>query len=481
MTDSIADLLHQFASGPAIEDRWTAARQLMAAKKLAKAVGTPMLDAGFDALGVEAKNGEGLNRLLSVDLLVRLPSFVKKLKPKANELLTKALTRELPPLSLVKGTKGLPAEAKPAEIRENVAYALTYAPDQWILPYVLRALTEEDRSQRCRLELVRQLAARDKSIGGWLSQMAEQPALENLSRTAGIDNAVSRLRDLAAALAEVIRKDRVQLTASVAAGLALARLCQRTVQLSPRASVPARLDVAASEVTALLDELLAARLTLIAEPDAYAILDIFRKWWEPLRYPDSLNIALLPILDKLLTAITLRARMGQRSEQLVLRLRQAMADPQEVEQELAQLADGETGLSPEIDDWLRGRKRTTSPATEALRRALQSVSQEEATVSIAPLLLEADEALASIDSGSTEDLADHIRRLSTGIKSITSQRGLEIVGLPGDVVEFSASAHQTTSGILPAEPRVRIVRPMVVRRRKGGGQDILVKALVTDI
>ena len=87
MTISIADLLHQFASGPTIEDRWTAARQLMAAKKLAKAVDTPMVDAGFDALGVEAKNGEGLNRLLSVDLLVRLSSFVKKLKPKNYRLI----------------------------------------------------------------------------------------------------------------------------------------------------------------------------------------------------------------------------------------------------------------------------------------------------------------------------------------------------------------------------------------------------------
>ena len=98
----------------------------------------------------------------------------------------------------------MPPEAKAAEVRENVAVALAYASGDWVLRYVVRALAEEDRSQRCRLELTRQLAAREKSVLLWLTRLGEQPAIKNLRDSVGIDNAVSRLRDIAAAFADVV-------------------------------------------------------------------------------------------------------------------------------------------------------------------------------------------------------------------------------------------------------------------------------------
>lgn len=480
MTIPATALLGRFASGPTIEDRWTAARQLMAAKELTSVIDSREFEAGFSAVGDEAKAADGVPRLLAVDLIVRLSNFVKKLKPKAEKLLADALEHELPPTSLISDTKNLPAEAKPAELRENVAVALTQASGEWVLPYILRALAEEDRSQRCRLELARQLAVRDKSVDDWFAKLGEQLSREKLATHSGFEIAVARLRNLSAALADVIRQERVLLAVSEAAGRELARLCRRIVPLPSQTAIPARLGAAAAEVARLLDELFAARLILIVEPDTYAVLEVFQRWWQPLPYPDPLETALQPILDKLVTGITWRARVGQRSEHLALRLRQAVGKTKDAQKMLTQIAATETGLFPEIDDWLRGRSRVSSSTAEALAGALRGVASEDVTVALAPILLDAIQAEASLKSGSSEDLADSLRRLSTRIKAIASQRGLEVVGQPGDVVEYSPSAHESRSGNTPAEPRVRIVRPMVVRRRQDGGQDILVKALVVE-
>lgn len=480
MAASTAQLLERFSGGPTVEDRWTAARQLMAVRELVRVVDRPEFQTGFKALGQEAKTGEGIERLLAVELLVRLSSFVKKLKPEASNLLKDALEEQLPLLSLVAEAKDLPDGAKPAEIRENVALSLTHASNDWVLHYILRAFAEEDRSRRCRLELARQLASREKSIDRWLEALAEESQLRSLSKNSGVDSAVTKLRDLAKSLAETIRKNRDQLTGSMAAGQALAHLSARTVQLSRRAPIPSHLDSAAVEVAGLLDELLTALPGLSAEPKAYAVVEIFRNWWQPLPYPERLQQALAPIVDKLLGRITSLAREKKLSEDLSLRLRQALGNPEEATRMLAQIADRETGLAPEIHDWLRGKKRTTSAAAGALRRALQSVSSEDIIAAIAPLFLEAEEAVASFEKDSPEEMADHLRRLATRIRSLATHRGLEIVGEPGEVVQYSPSAHETLTGIIPREPSVQILRPMVIRRRQDGGEDILVKALVSE-
>ena len=70
---------------------------------------------------------------------------------------------------------------KPAEVRENVAEALKDASDDWVLPYVFRALGDEDRSQRCRLALAREIAAQEQSIDSWFERLLDpvRPRLED--------------------------------------------------------------------------------------------------------------------------------------------------------------------------------------------------------------------------------------------------------------------------------------------------------------
>lgn len=119
-------------SGSTISERWTGARLLMAEKKLNDFVGTESFDRVWSDLIQGIERSDELERLLYVDLVIRISSFIKKLKRKVEAQLPLALSRPLPCLAQVSNTKALPDEAKPAEIRENVALALAYADGDYI-------------------------------------------------------------------------------------------------------------------------------------------------------------------------------------------------------------------------------------------------------------------------------------------------------------------------------------------------------------
>src|SRR5688572_13032978 len=125
MPFEVTDSLQHFARAESIAERWIAARELMARREIQKAKDTDDFSAGWQAVVSGVSTSEGVARLLHVDLLVRLSSFVRQLKASARSALTNALQHPLPDLDLVTSTRSLPADAKPAEIRENIAIALS--------------------------------------------------------------------------------------------------------------------------------------------------------------------------------------------------------------------------------------------------------------------------------------------------------------------------------------------------------------------
>jgi hypothetical protein len=137
------------------------------------------------------------------------------------------------------------------------------------------------------------------------------------------------------------------------------------------------------------------------------------------------------------------------------------------------------GLSTDIQDWLKGNRRMASSTADAVFETLQEVADQDMLVAVASLLAETVDMHLAGGSPSS-DAGGQLQRLLNRINSIASQQRLEIVGRPGDIVDFSPTAHDTATHALPSEPRVKIVRPMVVRKRRDGGQDVLVKALVTE-
>ena len=149
-------------------------------------------------------------------------------------------------------------------------------------------------------------------------------------------------------------------------------------------------------------------------------------------------------------------------------------------QQLRQIADEETGLPAEIDDWLRGRVRKSHADTRTVAASLQAVAKEDLTQHVAKLLLDAEEAVDATTDISDSNSTHHVRRLIKSVKSLASQLRLETVGNEGDFVEYLPLAHETTSGQRPADSRVEIIRPMVVRKRRDGSEDIILRAIVSE-
>lgn len=455
MGEEVPELLNTIANSLSLNEVWNAARSLMRNKMRGSAADNPLLLEGLRRLGEWTARDNEVNRLIAIDLLVRIPASIKKVARTAKPIREEALRSAIPPLSVIFEKKELPEGAEPAEVRENVAKALADASGDWVLPYSFRAF----------------IAQRTTNIDEWFDRILAENSIQNLSERLGIEVGAVRLRDIALAFAETIRVRRYRLQLTTRVGRFLSNLVRTLVPLRPRDTLPKRGTDAACAVVGLLDELLAVRLTLMDEPEFYEVLEPLRRWWGQKKYPAKLEEALTPIVDKVLAGIVFRARGGQRSESLMLRLRQAINDDSETNHKLAALAKTEAGLSPDVQDWLLRIGRKASSTGSEGSRLLTAVAEERFIRALAPAFL------LAATTGAVQNDKD-VARLTEIVKNIGTQFGLEIVGKAGDVVEFSPAAHEHIEGGTPNEHRVTLVQPPVLRRRVDGGNDIIMRGLV---
>jgi len=466
-----------FVQGGTVWLKWDAARRLMAARQMQAAAARPEFQSAFNELGGICAQGHGTDQLLAIALVVRISELVKgELKVAAAEVLSKALTNQPDPFWTISDTKEVPTEAKPSEIRENIALALTHASGSWVIQYVIEALAREDKSARCRLELCRQLVLREPQLSRWIEMLNAQPWSE-IWKTESSDRA-GRLRDLAGAMTITMRSTRTAIAVDENTGPALATLMQKLLLVSPRLPRPPRLADACLATVELLDEILATEFTLIADPESYAPLAVLSRWWQSSSYPAQLSEALVSIARKLTSAIRLRARLGQRSETLSLRLRQALGSESAAADALASIAQSETGLDPAIEDWLCGRERESSSTSAAVGSLLSEFAGHGIAGSVAPLLLDCTEAMEAAARSNDLNAASELRRLCGRIQSLAVELKLGVIGRPGEMTEFNSAVHRTLDGSIPSEPMVRIIRPIVIQRHADGSQEVVERAVV---
>ena len=280
-----------FVHGLDVSSKWDAARRLMAAKQMQSAAGKDEFRTSFRDLGNIAIEGTGIDQLLAIALIVRISELVKgELRKDAAHMLSQALRRTIDGLWTISESRKLSFENKPSEIRENIALALTHASGTWIVPYVIEAIAREEKSSRCRLELVRQLAARNSHVTEWLNMLNEFQWLD-LWDTETFDRA-GRLRELAIAIAAILRESRNALAVDEKTGPALATLVQKIVPISSRVPRNTKLIDAALAVVELVDEILATEYTLIADPEAYSPIAMISRWWQSPSYPQAVEESL---------------------------------------------------------------------------------------------------------------------------------------------------------------------------------------------
>ena len=463
--------LEAFGSTPSVLGKWNAARRLMAARSLNAVIDKSNFVDGISALETFGREGTDIDRLLSVGLLVRLNNSLQG-NPALQYAINTATQVKLPPLSSLAEVSDQIAHLKPAELRENVAQSLSFVDAPWALDYAIENFVEEDRSLNCMTELCRQIARRNPNVTWWHAQTNQELANKSRPNQQG----EKRLQDICAVMARVVRDMRRTLSVDEATGVELAKLCSKLVPFDKNRAPRKGHENAASEVAGLVDEMFYVNLALLGEPKAYAVLPIIQRWWAPLPLPDSVREGFRPVIEKLVDAIRMLARADRRSEGLVDRLRQFLGY-RAASELLLGIANEEVGLSEDVDRWLRGREipRPTD-ASSAAADDLKRVREFEAVRELAPLIREAHQISTAVSSNGNE--ADVLSRIQVGLLAFASRRGIQVIGEPGDVVEYSGAAHETVDGTQPPEPKVTVVHPMVVLRRKDGSTDILLKALV---
>jgi len=465
------------AASSTISDRWSAIRQIMAARTFSQFIDKPEFREGWNAVIAGAPRAQGIERLLHIDLLIRVSSYAKKLKPEAEAAIAGILKEPLIDVSTISESGILPTDAKPAEIRENIAVALQYSRDEWVTSYVIRALAGEDRSQRCRQRFVERLVERSPEVDAWFRNLSQESELRTLCANGGMANACRRLKGLASALGSGIRENRTTVNVTEEAGVELANLARSTIQVGGNDILPNSLGSTAAELAQLLDDLLSARLTLIVQPRAYSLLSVFRAWWGKVPYPAELNTAMGPVLSKIDTALTIRAQAGQKSQGLSAKLAEGLGNKERSKKWLLTIADKHPELHPQVDDWLRGRTRVETVSGRAAANALQGVEERSLLTRFAELLLLSFEESEQQDRSRSEGYSAG-SRLHNEIAAIARESALETFGRIGEQVEYLGELHVTEDEQLPDDARVTVSRPGVKRKRVGGGEEILIRAVV---
>ncbi|SDR38989.1 hypothetical protein SAMN05519103_02584 [Rhizobiales bacterium GAS113] len=421
---------------------------------------------------------DGVGRLLSIDTLFRVPSFVKSLQPIREQSLLRVLSKPLPPLSLTAETNALPADAKPAEVRENVAAALRFASGSWVNDYIVTSLAEEERSDRCRIELVRQLSERELRVGAWFEQLSAQSWTRIVEPSQSSKEPSQRLADILSGIVKILREKRRMLEVDLPATTLLDKFCGTILLVPKNKPLPPRIEECGVAIATCLDELLLTNLSMITEPSAYVVLRKIRNWWAPRPYPDNIVNALEPIIDKIETAIIILARSGRRSVALADRLTEALGARTAASEALRRIVQRESALPPDASDWLLGIERTSSAATTSAIAKLQASLTQALAPQIASLLLDAEDALQAKEFLSLDEAVQLISRLSVKVRMLAHGEGLLMVGHVGDEVEYNPRSHETEDGAPPPEPKVIIIRPTVSLVRPDGSDDVVLKAVV---
>ena len=468
---------HAFRDGPSIGSRWSAARELMASRKFIPYVESEDFRLGWTTLLKGAATSEGLDRLLHIDLIVRISSFVKRLKSETATALRAALGTPLPSLDCVVASNELPLDAKPVEIRENIAISLLYANNTWVYDYIIESLANEERSQRCRTRLVECLVSQTPYVNVWMDDLMNQGSLRRLQRESNSNTAAKRLSDIAIALSHIVRQNRTRLVVTDSTGLKVARLSNMMVRITREDRIPKHLCSASVQTIGFLDEILNVDLSLIVEPKTYSFLDVVRSWWQMIPYPKALFEALVPIVSKLKTAIVIRARFGQKSDALVGHLATALGGRKETRKFLHSVAEAHTELLPEIDDWLRGRDGIRATIDNTVTKTMQGIAAQAILTQVAPIVLIASES-ESRSGNDDGDRYGELKSIVNHISTFASSNNIELFGDVGVMIEYSSELHSTADGRIPTQASVCVLRSGVRRRRVDGGFDILLKASV---
>ena len=482
MTKALIEAALQTFSGAApMEQRIRGLKELMKGGAIHAVRDDPRFAKGIDDAVWEVRSaGDPKQMLLALSVVARIAS---RLKAKRNELgrkLAAELQAPLPNLS----------ELSDAEDRAYAAQALKWASGDWVVPYLARAIVEEESGERARSELTRALLDKSSDLASAFDALRKPLAEWTPETEAPGDSAAKRLkRILAAVRRELLLTERPTGSdvGSVIEGLVGDAFRNTGQPTSPEVSA----DITA-EIALTLHDLVRTRFSLAAEASTYWALRVLSRWFLERRWPEDARAALETLSRDIGEAIALLAKQGITDDELLKSLALVRGSREGALQITSRMAERMTGLPKEVSEWLRrGRVRARVQGTELIAES----SQLAADPALALLLIDSRRLVQMLDGpgqdllnevrifepsleADTETLLSRAKALAEGLRALASKRSLRVRGEPGETVDYSPVEHEGIAGPITGTRHVRIIRPLVERVRSDSIAEIVIKAAV---
>lgn len=479
--DTLTEALALFADATTAPDiRRAALTSLITAKFLPKQADEAAVAVGRAHLITQAREAaEPGHRLLAIAESIRLGQVVKRWASEIIEQLRPMFTIALPPMRLL----------TEADDRLNLARACAQMSAPWLPAYLAQSIAEEEAGEKARAEMVAALLARSDSLADALRGLANAFGGLRPNTEAPGDTVARRLTRTLAVLRDALLESELE------AGEDLGRALHELVS-APLLAVgkpqeeKVQLDLS-REVLLVVHDIVRTRISVVADPQMYRVVDYCRKLCGGRSWPDGLTKTLERLITDVTEALVLLGRQGQRDQALLAQLDVLCNYPERARAVARELAMRHPELPEDVREWLeRGRLRITRTASESAIEAAASNADE----SIGLALQAARQARSLRDSLreplasnleiyepslaiATQELLDRVQALAVQVEQAASLRGLDLYGVPGEEVEMSAKFF-TVVGDSPRQ-RMIVRQPAVVRKRAGGSiGDVVIKGLV---
>lgn len=475
------DALARFAD-PATspEDRREALSLLSATKVLPKQADDPAVASGRRHLLQQATFGsEPGHRLLAIAECIRLIQIVKRWASEVLDQLRPAFANPLPDMQLLAS----------GDDRLNLARACAQMSEPWLPEYLARSITEEPTAEKARLEMMSALVERSASLADAMRCVSKAfEAYRPDTQTPG-DTMARRLARAIEAVREVILDS--ELEAGDDLGTALyAWVNSSLMAVGKPQDEKAQIDLC-RQVLLLVHDIVRTRVSVVADPKMYRVVDYCRGLSGGGSWPDELKKPVEKLITDVKEALVLLGRQGQRDQALLDQLEVLCNHPRRARVVAGELAARHPEMSEEVRDWLEhGRVRkvlqvsdsaleaASSNADESIGLALQAARKTRMLGdALRHTLVSNLEIYDPVLVPSTQALLDGVQALAIQVGQAAALRGLDLYGVPGEEIEMSTKFFTVLGG----SPRQRMVvkQPAVVRKRADGGVgDVVTKGLV---
>lgn len=439
------------------------------------------------------------DRLKALALIGRADSTTQQKQPAIADAARLAVRDAPPPI-------GSDERVLSSDERYYLSLVIARAEAPWVVPYAARALVDEGGEARLKNDVRAAYAALVFERSATLAdayRAIEGAVSGSLHEDPGTKEAdLSRARRLTKLLPAIEDSTRSTLTDSGDDLVpAFNAMMQRLVFRHARPPVGGDGDDAAGAsaeaVLLLLSTLLRTRFVLAVEADAYLSVGRLKYWHKTETWPKAAAAARRRLSQTLLQAITLRAKTGNPSRELLAVLIQIAGDRRRAEPQLAAIAE-QRGIVPDVQDWLRAGGRQTAPRFETRAGDEAGLRDVDALLGAAAVraahvrsLLDGDGKAALARIRDQAELADSARALTqaanfsralaSDVLALLQRRSLALFGAVGDEVEAERERHRREDGRLIDTATVRIERAGVERVLPNGVAEVILPAVVTPV